>query len=135
MNWSIYQSFARIPLGLAVTIEFIGPAHPRRGRARGGRATCSGSRWRGSGSALLGFEPTELDLGRASRFALLAAALWAAYILLSAQTGRRWPGLDGLALASVVATLPADAVRDRAWAASDLLEPQILLLGRGWSGC
>ena len=25
MNWAIYQSFARIPLGLAVTIEFVGP--------------------------------------------------------------------------------------------------------------
>ena len=38
-------------------------------------------------------------------FALLAGAVWAAYILLSAQTGRRWPGLDGLAVASVIATL------------------------------
>jgi inner membrane transporter RhtA len=38
-------------------------------------------------------------------FALVAGAAWAAYILLSAQTGRRWPGLDGLAVASVVATL------------------------------
>ena len=26
MNWAIYQSFARIPLGLAVTIEFVGPS-------------------------------------------------------------------------------------------------------------
>ena len=38
-------------------------------------------------------------------FALLAGAAWAAYILLSAQTGRRWQGLDGLAMASVVATV------------------------------
>ena len=38
-------------------------------------------------------------------FALLAGGAWVAYILLSAQTGRRWPGLDGLALASLVAAL------------------------------
>jgi len=53
---------------------------------------------------LLGLEPG--DLNRAGvGFALLAAATWAAYILLSASTGRRWPGLDGLTVASVVATV------------------------------
>jgi inner membrane transporter RhtA len=61
-------------------------------------------------------------------FALLAGACWAAYILLSAQTGRRWPGLDGLALASVVATLllTPGAI---GVGGSDLLDPRILLIG------
>ncbi|HTG50901.1 MAG TPA: EamA family transporter [Gemmatimonadales bacterium] len=103
MNWAIYQAFARIPLGLAVTIEFVGPL----------TLAILGSRraldlvWAalaGLGVALLGFEPGDLDLAGVA-FALVAGAAWAAYILLSAQTGRRWPGLDGLAVASVVATL------------------------------
>jgi len=104
MNWSIYQSFARIPLGLAVTIEFVGPL----------LIAVLGSRrlrdlvWvglAGLGVVLLGFEPAGVTLVGVL-FALLAGAAWAAYILLSAGTGRRWPGLDGLAVASVVATLP-----------------------------
>ena len=103
MNWAIYQSFARIPLGLAVTIEFVGPL----------TLAILGSRraldlvWAalaGLGVVMLGFEPGDLDLAGVG-FALVAGAAWAAYILLSAQTGRRWPGLDGLAVASVVATL------------------------------
>jgi inner membrane transporter RhtA len=103
MNWAIYQSFARIPLGLAVTIEFVGPL----------TLAILGSRraldlvWAalaGLGVVLLGFEPGDLDVAGVG-FALVAGAAWAAYILLSAQTGRRWPGLDGLAVASVVATL------------------------------
>ena len=103
MNWAIYQAFARIPLGLAVTIEFVGPL----------TLAILGSRraldlvWAalaGLGVVLLGFEPGDLDLAGVA-FALVAGAAWAAYILLSAQTGRRWPGLDGLAVASVVATL------------------------------
>jgi inner membrane transporter RhtA len=79
------------------------------------------------GVGLLGFERTELDLAGVG-FALLAAAMWASYILLSARTGRRWAGLDGLTIASVVATvlltpfaLPAGG--------STLLDPEILALG------
>ncbi len=103
MNWAIYQSFARIPLGIAVTIEFIGPLTLAVIGSRRPRDLA----WvvlAGLGVALLGLEPADLDVVGVL-FALLAGAAWAAYILLSAQTGRRWQGLDGLAMASVVATL------------------------------
>ncbi len=103
MNWAIYQSFARIPLGIAVTIEFIGPLAlailgSRRARDLAWVVLAA------LGVALLGLEKAELDLVGVL-FALLAGAAWAAYILLSAHTGRRWQGLDGLAMASVVATV------------------------------
>src|SRR3954454_8502026 len=103
MNWAIYESMARIPLGIAVTIEFLGPL----GLAVAGSRRARDLLWvalAGTGVALLGIEPGDLDrVGVA--FALLAAAMWAAYILLSASTGRRWPGLDGLTVASFVATV------------------------------
>jgi inner membrane transporter RhtA len=126
MNWAIYQSFARIPLGLAVTIEFVGPL----------TLAILGSRraldlvWAalaGLGVVLLGFEPGDLDLAGVG-FALVAGAAWAAYILLSAQTGRRWPGLDGLAVASVVATLLL-APFAVASGGGELLDLRILVLG------
>ena len=82
----------------------------------------------GLGVALLGFDgATSLNLAGVL-FALLAGAMWAAYILLSAQTGRRWPGFDGLALASVVATLLLTPLAVGT-GGSDLLDPRILLLG------
>lgn len=102
MNWAIYQSFQRIPLGLAVTIEFVGPL----ALAVLGSRRLRDLAWvalAGLGVLLLGFERTDLDL-LGIAFALLAGAAWASYILLSAQTGARWRGLDGLAVASVVAT-------------------------------
>ncbi len=77
--------------------------------------------------ALLGFEPGDLDLAGVA-FALVAGAAWAAYILLSAQTGRRWPGLDGLAVASVVATLLL-APFAVASGGSGLLDLRVLALG------
>ena len=127
MNWAIYQSFARIPLGVAVTIEFVGPL----------TLAILGSRraldlvWAalaGLGVVLLGFEPgSDLDLAGVA-FALVAGGAWAAYILLSAQTGRRWPGLDGLAVASVVATLLL-APFAVASAGSGLFDLRVLALG------
>jgi inner membrane transporter RhtA len=103
MNWAIYESFARIPLGIAVTIEFLGPLALAVSGSRRARDLV----WAllaAVGVALLGLERGDLDLTGVG-FALLAAAMWAAYILLSADTGRRWPGLEGLTVASVVATV------------------------------
>ena len=103
MNWSIYQSFARIPLGIAVTIEFVGPLTLAVIGSRRPRDLL----WvalAGLGVVLLGLEPGDLTWAGVA-FALLAGAAWAAYILLSAQTGRRWPGSTGSRVASVVATL------------------------------
>lgn len=103
MNWAIYQSFARIPIGLAVTIEFVGPLT----LAVLGSRRLQDLLWvglAGLGVLLLGLQPGDLTWAGVG-FAVLAGGCWAAYILLSAQTGRRWPGIDGLAVASVVATV------------------------------
>jgi inner membrane transporter RhtA len=127
MNWAIYQAFARIPLGVAVTLEFIGPLT---------LAVIGSRRMRdllwvllaGLGVAVLGLEGgSDVNLAGVL-FALLAAAMWAAYILLAAQTGQRWPGFDGLALASVFATvlLTPFAIGE---GGGDLLDPRILALG------
>jgi inner membrane transporter RhtA len=126
MNWAIYQSFARIPLGIAVTIEFLGPL----------TVAVIGSRrlmdliWvvlAGAGVALLGVSRASLTVAGVG-FALLAALAWAFYILLSAQTGRRWPGISGLAFASMVGAvaLAPPAIVE---AGTKLLDPTVLLLG------
>jgi inner membrane transporter RhtA len=126
MNWAIYQSFARIPLGIAVTIEFLGPLTVAVIGSRRPRDLV----WvglAGLGVALLGLSPAGLNWPGVA-FALVAALGWACYILLSAQTGRRWPGISGLTVASLVGAvvLAPPAVRE---AGSQLLEPRVLLLG------
>lgn len=126
MNLAIYQSFARIPIGIAVTIEFIGPlAIAVVGSRRARDLVWVG--FAGAGVVLLGLEPGGVTLVGAA-YAVLAGAAWAAYILLSASTGARWPGLDGLAIASVIATamLTPYAV---GWGASELGNAEVLLLG------
>jgi len=126
MNWAVYQSFARIPIGLAVTIEFLGPL----------TVSIIGSRrpldllWvllAGAGVAILGLSPGSLNVPGVL-FALLGGVGWACYILLSAQTGRRWPGVQGLTVASLVGgiLLAPAAIAD---AGSRLLQPEVLLLG------
>lgn len=126
MNWAIYQSFARIPLGVAVTIEFIGPLTlavlgSRRPRDLAWVVLAA------VGVLLLGFDGDDLDAAGVV-FALVAGAAWAAYILLSARTGRHWEGLDGLAVASVVAALLLTPFAIGI-GGEDLLDPRILLIG------
>jgi inner membrane transporter RhtA len=126
MNWAFYESFARIPIGVAVTIEFIGPLSvaalgSRRPRDLG---------WVGLaavGIALFGVGPTKVDpVGFG--LALLAGVCWAIYILSTAATGRRWPGVEGLAVASTIGML-AIAPFAVAIAGPQLLEPRLIALG------
>ena len=134
MNFSIYQSFARIPLGIAVTVEFLGPL---------GVAVASSRRlldvlWiglAGTGVVLLAQGgrqvaggPGEVTIGLA--FALLAALSWAAYILLSKATGQRFPGSTGLTMASLVAAVVITPVGVAA-GGTPLLRPGIVLTGLG----
>ncbi len=126
MNWSIYQSFARIPIGLAVTLEFVGPLTLAVLGSRRARDLV----WvglAGLGVLLLGLQPGDLTWAGVA-FALLAGGCWAAYILLSAQTGRHWQGIDGLAIASVVAALMLTPLALGRYA-DELSDARILLLG------
>jgi inner membrane transporter RhtA len=100
MNLFFYLSIDRIPLGVAVTVEFLGPLAVAIFAAR--RAV--DRLWAipaGAGVALLGLRPADLDVG-GLLFALLAGACWGAYILLSARVGRRISGTGGLAAALLV---------------------------------
>ena len=132
MNYSIYQAFARIPLGIAVTIEFLGPlavavATSRRiidllwvALAGAGVALLTGA-----GNPAGGGHGIDL-VGLA--FALLAGAAWAAYIILSRATGRRFPGASGLTIAMLVAAVVIVPVGVTAGRGA-LLRPGILATG------
>ncbi|MFE2278800.1 DMT family transporter [Streptomyces sp. NPDC059454] len=127
MNGLFYQSVARIPLGPAVTLEVLGPLALSVLASR--RAV--NLVWAGlalAGVFLLGGGGfSSLDpLGVV--FALGAGAMWAAYIVFSARTGRRFPQADGLALAMVVAAvlfLPLGIAES----GTKLLDPTVLALG------
>jgi inner membrane transporter RhtA len=109
MNMSFYESIARLPLGIAVTIEFLGPLSVAVAFSRRPVDLV----WvvlAGSGVALLanagGTGGTSLSTAGIA-FAAIAGLFWALYILLSVRVGRRWPGPTGLAPAMVVGGLIA----------------------------
>ena len=132
MNLSFYAAIARIPLGVAVTLEFVGPLG----------VACANSRqildllWiflAGVGIFLLApFEGTFLDPVGVG-LALLAAFFWGAYILLSARVGRVFTTINGVALmtaALIVGTLgllPLGIISG----GFSRLEPRFLLAGLG----
>ena len=127
MNTVFYEAIARIPLGPAVTLEVLGPLTLSVVAARRRSAWL----WAGlalAGVALLGrggfgrLDPVGVLL------VLVAAVLWASYIVLSARAGARFRGAEGLALAMAVAavlSLPLGV----AGAGRSLLDPAALGLG------
>ncbi len=132
MNLTFYAALDRIPLGIAVTIEFIGPLSvavtgSRRALDVLWVALAVGGILLLAPLGLLGATPLD-PVGLL--LALGAGACWALYILLSARVGRAFSGGTGLSLAmavGAVALLPVGI----AGAGSALLNPQLLLLGAG----
>jgi inner membrane transporter RhtA len=127
MNLAFYSALDRIPLGITVTLEFVGPL----GVAVAGSRGALDLLWVGLAAAgillLSDFGTTDLD-GLGVALALFAGCLWAAYILLSARVGQVFPGGSGLALAMVVAAVLLCPV-GVADAGADLFVPWILAAG------
>ena len=127
MNLCIYESFSRIPLGVAVTIEFAGPLGIAVALSRR-RLDLACAALAALGIVLLA------DPGSGSVdvlgvvFALIAAACWAVYILVAQAAGRVFTGGRGVALAMSVAVL-VPLVPGIIGAGSELLQPQWLAIG------
>jgi inner membrane transporter RhtA len=132
MNFSFYSALDRIPLGIAVTVEFVGPlsvavAGSRRALDVLWAVLALGGILLLAPLGVLGNVPLD-PFGLL--LALVAGACWAIYIILTARVGRAFPGGTGLSLAmtvGAVALLPVGI----AGAGSALLDPRLLLLGAG----
>jgi inner membrane transporter RhtA len=124
MNLSIYAALDRIPLGVAVTVEFLGPLAVAMLTGRGPLAFL----W--AAMAALGVVALAGPFGQSAdllgiAYAGIAALGWAAYILLGGRMGRVFPGASGLTIGVVIATLiqlPAGL----AVGGSELLAPEVL---------
>ncbi len=127
MNLAFYAGLERVPLGLAVTLEFVGPLGvallgSRRPRDFIWVALAAG------GIILLSPDlGGDLDVLGAG-LCLLAGAFWAAYIVLAERVGREFEAASGLSVALVVGAallLPIGIAEGGA----DLLEPELLAAG------
>ena len=131
MYLSFYESIARIPLGVAVTVEFVGPLTVS---VVGSRRWTDGLWVVLAGAGVLSLASGsvfgvlhDLDIAGVG-FAALAGCCWGTYILLNKETGKRFRGTAGLAGAMVVGALfvaPIGAVH----AGEALLRPAVLGVG------
>jgi inner membrane transporter RhtA len=127
MNLCIYESFSRIPLGVAVTIEFAGPLGIAVALSRR-RLDLACAALAAVGIVLLADPGSGAVDVLGVVFALVAAACWAVYILVAQAAGRVFTGGRGVALAMSVAVL-VPLVPGIAGAGSELLHPQWLAIG------
>lgn len=127
MNWSFYEALSRMPLGPAVTVEFIGPLTIA---IAGSRRALDGL-WvvlAALGVVLLTTGGVSGVTAAGILLAALAGFFWACYILLSQRVGQHFPGVTGLSLALTVGAIlmaPAGLIG----AGSRILSPTVLLGG------
>ena len=127
MNIAFYEAIARLPLGTAVTIEFCGPVAVAAFGSRSARDVAA-LVLAGAGIVLvadvrLAGSPTGFVL------ALVAAAFWAAYIVLGKRVATRGNGLDDMTVGFVVAAVLLSPLA--LGAGPDRESPTLLLLGVG----
>lgn len=134
MNWAFYESIARIPLGVAVALEFAGPL----GLAMVLSRRRTDALWAVGAAVGIGALTVDPDtVGELADgldpvgvlLALVAGAFWAAYILLSGRVGRLVPGTQGLSVALVVGAVLLAPVGLAA--GERLLDLRVLGLGLG----
>ena len=132
MNVAFFEAIARIPLGTAVAIEFIGPVAVATMGSRRPRDLLAVVLVAGGVVLLAGVQANVDPLGVG--FALLAAALWAGYIMLGKRVADGGAGLDsltvGMASAAVLLAVPLLA-RQMLSDASTFAEPRTWLLAVG----
>lgn len=130
MNLSFYLAIERVPIGIAVAVEFIGPL---------GVAVFNSRRWidllwvglAAIGIVLLAPIGNGLALDSIGIvLALTAGGFWAAYILLAARVGQALPGGTGLAWAMVIGAIVLLPIGIGAGGTA-LLTPHLLLIGLG----
>ncbi|WP_024806523.1 DMT family transporter [Nocardia sp. BMG51109] len=126
MNFFFYEAIARIPLGMAVTIEFLGPLAVALAGSR--RWTDPVWAMLAGGGVLLLTQADGPVAWSGVAFALAAAACWACYILAGAKLGEKTSGGGGLALAMAFGGILMAPV-GIAGAGTALLEPSVLLAG------
>jgi inner membrane transporter RhtA len=131
LTFAFFQSIDRIPLGVTVTVEFLGPLSVALVASRRPRDVVF--------VALAGAGVALLTLGHGAggpldpvgvAFAGLSATCWAGYIVLTKRVGAAWPGFEGLAVSmavSAVVVLPVGVIEG----GSELLEPEILIACAG----
>jgi inner membrane transporter RhtA len=127
VNLLFYASLDRLPLGVAVTLEFVGPL---------GVAIFGSRRPRDAIWALLAAVGIVLLSDGSGRdidpvgvaLALSAGVFWALYILQSARVGALRPGLEGAAAAAAI-SVPLVAPFGLAQGGGEFLDPSILAVG------
>jgi inner membrane transporter RhtA len=132
MNLAFYSALARIPLGVAVTLEFSGPLAVA---VLGSRRLLDGLWVALAAGGIILLAPIGafggLDLDPVGvGLALLAGLLWATYIILSQKTGAEFSGVTGLAIGmavGAVALVPVGVFQGGV----ALLDSKVLVLGAG----